>query len=306
MYARNILLAGCVLVFVALNCKVAQGQQQTPPEFQEWVQKANEAFTASNWEEAAKLYQQITEARPTAGAAWYRLGYCLHSLEKYEEALSAHQQASSTPAVANRAYYNWACALARLKKTDDALQRLEQAVAAGFVSAQPISEDPDFAELVENERFQEIAARVQAPIAAEKFREFDFWVGEWDVFNPAGVKVGSNVITSAENGRVLIENWTNTGGGTGMSINYFDPETRKWKQTWVDQTAVTHYAGEFADGVMRFEGTHAATTGGLTKMIMEFTPNEDRSVRQYIRQSTDGGETWTVYFDGKYVKRDSK
>jgi hypothetical protein len=40
-----------------------------------------------------------------------------------------------------------------------------------------------------------------------RFREFDFWIGEWEVHDAEGNFVGENSITRAERGCVLIEEW---------------------------------------------------------------------------------------------------
>ena len=41
----------------------------------------------------------------------------------------------------------------------------------------------------------------------DRFREFDFWVGEWEVHDGEGTLVGENAITSEESGCVLVEKW---------------------------------------------------------------------------------------------------
>ena len=66
-----------------------------------------------------------------------------------------------------------------------------------------------------------------------EYRQFDFWVGDWDVFNPAGQKVGVNIIQMFAGGCGVLENWTNAGGGDGKSINYYDASTQKWYQHWI-------------------------------------------------------------------------
>src|SRR5690349_15545540 len=39
-------------------------------------------------------------------------------------------------------------------------------------------------------------------------RQFDFWVGEWNVTNPAGKAAGQSKIESIAGGAGLLENWT--------------------------------------------------------------------------------------------------
>src|SRR5262245_47664946 len=62
--------------------------------------------------------------------------------------------------------------------------------------------------------------------------EFDFWVGRWDVFGPAGRQLGTNVIVPLFDGLVLHENWSGVGGMLGTSLNSYDAARGCWHQTW--------------------------------------------------------------------------
>src|SRR5689334_20132368 len=52
------------------------------------------------------------------------------------------------------------------------------------------------------------------PCGAAEYRQFDFWIGEWDVFDRDGSKAGHNRVESIEGGCGVQENWTSIGGGT--------------------------------------------------------------------------------------------
>ena len=56
-----------------------------------------------------------------------------------------------------------------------------------------------------------------------RYADFDFWVGEWDVFIPNGRQAGTNRIEKVEQGCLLVEHWTGAGGSTGTSVNFYDP-----------------------------------------------------------------------------------
>jgi len=56
------------------------------------------------------------------------------------------------------------------------------------------------------------------PCQAIEHRQFDFWVGQWDVFGPAGKKVGENKIELIADGCALLEQWSGNGGVTGKSL----------------------------------------------------------------------------------------
>ncbi|MGH9788840.1 MAG: hypothetical protein ACRD4U_09090 [Candidatus Acidiferrales bacterium] len=135
-------------------------------------------------------------------------------------------------------------------------------------------------------------------------RAFDFWLGEWDVLNPQGHQAGVNRIEKILNGCALLENWTGSRGGAGKSLNFFNAATRRWEQVWVaDGGGVIKYEGEFKDGAMRFAGEFFQRDAARLPSRMTLTPLDGGRVRQLIERSTDGGMTWTVWFDGTYVRR---
>ncbi len=64
--------------------------------------------------------------------------------------------------------------------------------------------------------------------------------------------------------------------------------------------------GGLEDDAMRFVGVHVLTTGESRSFRMTFTPREDGSVRQFLEESTDGGKTFSTWFDGRYVPAGSE
>ena len=135
------------------------------------------------------------------------------------------------------------------------------------------------------------------------YDDFDFWVGRWDVFTPDGKKAGTNRIEETEAGCILLESWTGAGGGSGTSINYYDPSSGKWNQLWVSPNGVViRIAGGLRDGSMVLDGELIGPKGASQPFRGIWTPNEDGSVRQFFEISADDGATWSTWFDGKYVR----
>jgi hypothetical protein len=145
-------------------------------------------------------------------------------------------------------------------------------------------------------------AQASAPCSAPESAQFDFWIGDWDVFMPSGKIAGTNRITRTY-GCVLHESWQSPGV-QGQSLNVFDADRGVWHQTWVDSTgSLLVIEGGFRDGAMTM--SDAALPGKKDpKQVNEitWTPMPDASVRQHWRVSADGGKTWTTSFDGKYVR----
>jgi hypothetical protein len=142
-----------------------------------------------------------------------------------------------------------------------------------------------------------------APCSAPEYRQFDFWVGDWNVY--VGDKLaGTNLVHRILDGCVIMENWSGSLGGRGHSFNVYDSNTGKWEQTWVDNGgSVIHFYGTYADGKMALEGKGFGTKGEPVLSKLTFWNNGDGTVRQLWESSTDDGKTWAVMFDGLYKKK---
>ena len=141
--------------------------------------------------------------------------------------------------------------------------------------------------------------------ATAQHRQFDFWLGEWDV-QAGGTVAGQNRITSVSGGCALLEQWQGAGGGSGTSLNAYSVADGRWHQTWVDaQGGRLVLAGGWdeATGTMRLEGTTADRNGHPALNVISWQRLADGSVRQRWRVSPDNGTTWRELFDGVYRKR---
>jgi len=145
---------------------------------------------------------------------------------------------------------------------------------------------------------------VPPPLPPES-RQFDFWLGEWDVAAPDGKPAGSSRIELIASGAGLLENWTGyplSSGENGKSINA-NRGKQCWQQFWIGNGGgVLELAGGLVGRDMVLTGEHTVSGRRLTEKIT-WTPNTDGSVRQHWEQSTDGGKTWTDAFDGLYRKK---
>ena len=138
---------------------------------------------------------------------------------------------------------------------------------------------------------------------AAPFREFDFWVGEWDVRTPDGKLVGTNRIEREYGGCVIHERYATARGYSGESLNIYDAARKVWHQTWVDSdgTLLT-LEGGFIEGRMVLTGESIGTDGQKSKQRITWTPHADGSVRQ-LWESSDAKGGWAVAFDGLYRRK---
>ncbi len=144
----------------------------------------------------------------------------------------------------------------------------------------------------------------KSPCDALEYRQFDFWLGDWDVANGSGKIVGRNRITAVQKGCALVEQWEGNGGVTGTSLNAWDAERKRWHQTWVDSTgSVLLLEGGIVDGRMVLGGNANDATGKPARQRITWQKLADGRVRQTWESSTDNGATWTTAFDGYYSSR---
>lgn len=102
--------------------------------------------------------------------------------------------------------------------------------------------------------------------SAPGYREFDFWVGKWNVFVLSGLG-GTSIIESELGGCAIEENWTSAFGNQGKSLNTYDATTGQWHQFWVNEGGcpfgTIFMAGTFANGSMTLQGIREQPLGFL-------------------------------------------
>lgn len=146
------------------------------------------------------------------------------------------------------------------------------------------------------------------PPAPAESHEFDFWIGDWDVYAfGTDTIIGENRIESVSGGRALLENWTANpafGIQTGKSLNSYDVRSGQWQQYWVGSGgAITLYKGGMTEGKMVMIAESFTAKGAAYLTRGTWSPQPDGSVRQQFETSNDGGKTWQPGFDGHYKRK---
>ncbi|MBI1765237.1 MAG: tetratricopeptide repeat protein [Acidobacteria bacterium] len=292
---------------LAMLLAVSSLAQSTPSVSSAMVASADEFYQKQDWANAVKAYQTVTAEYPNNGQAWYRLGIAHHALGQYQQAVEAMLKAEAighNPVV----MFNLACAYARLNNKDKAFEWLSQAMQRGFRQAQTLENDDDLASLRADARYKPLVESVRANAEPctkiPEARQFDFWLGEWDVKNTAGQMAGQSSIQLILGKCVILEHWTGTGGVSGKSFNVFDTTDHKWHQTWVDdQGTFTEYKnGEYKDGKLVYVAEQMQK-GQKTLQRMTFFNLDANRVRQFGETSNDGGQTWQVSYDLIYHRK---
>ncbi len=136
--------------------------------------------------------------------------------------------------------------------------------------------------------------------------DFDFWVGEWNVYAPdSGPYQGQNSITKTQGGCLITEHWSGASGSSGESMNFHDPLMGAWRQVWVSPGNFIDYTGGLdASGAMQLTGEiYYPGNGTRAPFRGVWTPQADGSVRQHFEQA-DADGNWVDWFIGIYVRQD--
>ena len=152
-------------------------------------------------------------------------------------------------------------------------------------------------------------APAQAPPAAPpptcetpEHRQFDFWVGRWDVYATGTERlVGRSLIERLYAGCALRENWMPLRGSGGGSLNSWIPADRRWRQAWADSSNdFKLFTGGLEGEAMVLTAETREPDGRPALERMRFTREAGGAVRQLGTVSTDNGATWQPRYDFTY------
>lgn len=224
----------------------------------------------------------------------------------------AQQQPPPSPPSPNQVTLVEAREHAKAGRTEQAIAALERVTPPAPAVLNQLRTSDDFKALRGDARFQAIVARL-VPCSAPQYKEFDFWLGEWEVQSAAGQILGRNRITQKYGGCVVVEEWESAAGGSGSSFNFYDQPTKQWHQFWVDATGTNWLSSDKQGNPVTLRGgirggamvltSHPDTLPSIGPTRATWRPQPDGGVRQTFESSSDGGKTWTNSFDGFYKKK---
>lgn len=280
----------------------------TAPLCAQTQEEADAKLAAEEWRDAADDYRALLAGDEANAQNWFNLASALHQLEEYEGARDAYLaalEAEYPRAVQVR--FRLARVYMSLGQEEAALGQLEEIANTGGPNGQFVRNTAEFESLLDNPRFIAIVAAL-TPCTDEEYRHFDFWLGEWDVTGAGSAQpTAKSKISSKHGGCVVLEEYDVLSGAyTGMSINYYDNVREVWHQSWMANNGVAVYleGGLNDDGAMVLsDAGHAISEASGAINRVTWTPNDDGSVRQFWETSSDGGETWSVAFDGIYTRK---
>jgi len=275
---------------------------------------ADSVFTAGQFASAIPAYESLLKdpANKTNAGAWNRLAVSYLNQKQFAQAAASFESVyllnKRFPAI----FLNRARSYSGAGDINQAIQMLDSAVIIGrFGNFTLLDNDPVFENLRKDSRYQAVHDRIASNaypcMSLPEAHQFDFWLGDWDVYltTNLGIKTGFNRITRQAGGCIILESWESVGPHSGMSLNYFEPVTRTWKQKWAgsSQDITEFYEGHYENNAMQFKYDFRNPNGSTSPGRLTFTNLEAGKVRQHSEQSPDGGKTWQTVYDFTYIRR---
>jgi hypothetical protein len=151
-----------------------------------------------------------------------------------------------------------------------------------------------------------MSAEIKDPCELPARREFDFWVGDWELTWDGGS--GSNRIIALYDGCAIQENFEGRFENDaemvfrGTSLSAYDVRAGEWGQTWVDsQGGYLDFRGGMRDDRMIL--SRRATIDGqpvVQRMVWYNIAADDLDWNW--ERSDDGGATWQVLWHIHYCR----
>jgi Protein of unknown function (DUF1579) len=148
------------------------------------------------------------------------------------------------------------------------------------------------------------------PCTAVGQKQFDFWIGEWELTWPGAkageIARGTNNVKRILDGCVVQENFSGQDAMhlRGTSVSIFDTNAGRWKQTWVDnEGGYLDFVGEFKDGQMILQREAIGTDGTKSVQRMVWKNITANELDWSWEASRDGGKTWQVNWPIHYKRK---
>jgi hypothetical protein len=137
------------------------------------------------------------------------------------------------------------------------------------------------------------------PCAGPKYRQFDFWVGDWDVVD----RDRPNLVIARARVELILDNcvvhelYEQGDGKKGESFSIYDSTRKRWHQSWVTNRGdLLMIDGQLDNGIMILAGSDIAPDGKVRKVRGSWQ-RVDEGVREVATRSTDAGVSWVPWFD---------
>lgn len=133
-----------------------------------------------------------------------------------------------------------------------------------------------------------------------------FWLGDWQVSDLAGNKLGRSKVEVGRDGCELTETWASGRKFRGSNLHAYSAEDKRWRQINVDNHGHVHaFEGIASDHGVEYSGVSKNEAGGDVLNRMDIAKESANRVNVWWRKSEDAGKSWTTAYEAIYSRTDS-
>ncbi|WP_420552491.1 hypothetical protein [Tenacibaculum aiptasiae] len=145
------------------------------------------------------------------------------------------------------------------------------------------------------------------PCSSPEYSQFDFWVGNWNVYDTKKNLIGTNNIIKLSNACAIQENWVSkTSKSKGTSYNYYNKSDNSWNQLWVDNTGFSlELKGQYDANKMVLKSKLIKSQNGDFYNQITWTKNSDGTVTQIWDYIDKNHKKIKEVFKGIYKKQEN-
>lgn len=128
--------------------------------------------------------------------------------------------------------------------------------------------------------------------------EFDFWVGDWDVFDdddPHKI-VARLKVDRILDGCVLREDYQQTDGLAGQSFSVYDSSRKVWHQTWATNRGYLLLLDSKLKGSEMILSGMDHMADGKERLVRGVWKPQSDGFHEFAERSLDGGKRWSSWF----------
>lgn len=142
-----------------------------------------------------------------------------------------------------------------------------------------------------------VSGHIAPACATVHHREFDYFIGNFRVFNKAGKQIATDEVSSEMDGCALLERWHGRSS-EGVGYSGYDDTRKEWVQTFFQNDGtVLVFRGNMTKAGLLISGIDYPRPGVSEQNKVLFRRLPD-GFEEYWTVSTDNGKSWPVVFDG--------
>ena len=149
-----------------------------------------------------------------------------------------------------------------------------------------------------------LTVNAQQSCESSGHHQFDFWIGEWQVYDTLQQLIGTNRIEADYKHCLLREEWESARGSKGTSYNYYQTSDSTWHQLWIDDSG-TQLAldGQWDGTAMRLSSKPFVSQQQMRKHRISWIPDSDGPVWQIWEVLDEDDQRLNLLFKGQYKKK---